>query len=154
MSLLAVVCDEDCFNCIYPDCVFDKETRTSIAFSRTLDKWCLDGRWREEQERKGVRYANAYYYANRESILARQRRYYWEHREERIDYQLRRYRRIRDVLLTYQIERYRRNRGSLIAYQLDRYYCHQDTLQSYQRDYYWFRKSFDPCWRRGGGVAK
>ena len=144
MSLLGIVCDEDCFNCPYPDCVLDKETRSSIAFSRTLDKWCLDGRWREEQERKGVRYVCAYYYANRESRLAYQRRYYWEHREERIDYQLRRYRGMREVLKAYQLRRYYCKRNSLIAYQLDRYYCRQDDLQRYQRDYYWFRKSFCP----------
>ena len=58
-----MICDEDCFNCKFPDCVFDKE--------------------------KG----RQYYQKNKEKIAEYQRRYYQENKEKKVEYQRQYYQR-------------------------------------------------------------
>lgn len=66
------ICDKDCFNCIYTDCILDGSDRPVKEA-------------KEPKELKMTKQAvrmRKYYIKNREKINARTKAYYWEHREE------------------------------------------------------------------------
>lgn len=72
-------CNEDCFNCIFEDCIVDKTVTNS------------EKRAREAAHKKQYYEANKeafsirmkeYYQLHKEQIKARQRAYYWKNREK------------------------------------------------------------------------
>lgn len=70
MSRKKMPCNEDCFNCIYPDCIYDglgRETRAPDSWEKgpiIMDRW------------------KRYYYEHHEEQLAKKRAYYQAHKEE------------------------------------------------------------------------
>lgn len=69
-------CNEDCFNCIYPDCIFDglgRETKKGRAPKAAVP----EGELTKDQIR-----SRKYYAAHREEQKAKKYAYYLEHREE------------------------------------------------------------------------
>lgn len=63
-------CNEDCFNCIYPDCIFDGLGReTKAADDKPKDP---------SQMSRSMRY----YYSHQEEQCAHKRAFYAEHKEE------------------------------------------------------------------------
>ena len=69
-------CNEDCFNCIYPDCIFDglgRETKKGRPPKAAVP----EGELTKDQIR-----SRKYYAAHREEQKAKKYAYYLEHREE------------------------------------------------------------------------
>ena len=63
-------CNEDCFNCKYPDCIYDglgRETKAAVI---------------EEPDPASMDRFQKYYYKNRDEIIAKKRAYYQVHKEE------------------------------------------------------------------------
>ena len=72
-----LICDMDCFNCKYPDCINNsRETKAERRMKET-----------EKPKKKST-----YYERNRERILAKQKKYNSEHRAERREYEREYYR--------------------------------------------------------------
>ena len=72
-----MICDMDCFNCKYPDCINNsRETKAEKQMKET-----------EKPKKKST-----YYERNRERILAKQKKYNSEHRAERREYEREYYR--------------------------------------------------------------
>lgn len=67
-----MICDMDCFNCIFPDCINNGyETKKEKAIKNNL---------------KTKSYKQTYYARNREVRLEKQKEYNNTHREERLKY--------------------------------------------------------------------
>lgn len=63
-------CNEDCFNCKYPDCIFDglgRETKAAVDKPKDLSQLSRSMR---------------YYYSHQEEQCAHKRAFYAEHKEE------------------------------------------------------------------------
>ena len=70
---MAKICNEDCFNCQYDDCVLD-----------SLGRYNEETEPKEVSEKKmkaRIRMAK-YYQENKEAIKAQKKAYYYAHREE------------------------------------------------------------------------
>lgn len=75
----APVCDRDCLNCIYPDCILDEgpdasEYRAMAEMDREL--------FRSYKQKKVAAQKKAYYEANREKVAAQQKAYREANREK------------------------------------------------------------------------
>ena len=101
------VCNRDCFNCIYEDCIDDSmihedyvkqsEIEKELLFPKTQkDKKIAAGKkaYREANREKIAAGQKAYYEANREKIAAGKKAYYEANREKYNRY-MREYRRRR-----------------------------------------------------------
>lgn len=98
-----MVCDGNCFGCLFPDCQIDGgEDPFSDAFDLEIYTERM-GRAPRSERRSSV---NCYYEAHRQEVIDRSKRYYQEHRLERIEYQKLRYQENRERLLAYQKARY------------------------------------------------
>jgi hypothetical protein len=74
---MAAVCNRDCFNCQYEDCIVDDMTLAEYAESRKRE---LTMHKTPEQKRIAAK-QKAYYEANRDEIAAKQKAYYEANRE-------------------------------------------------------------------------
>lgn len=86
-----MVCNRDCFDCVYADCVQDElsdEDRQEIR-NRDIKYGLVD-------ERRSTR-ANAYYLNHQEEIIAKQKEYYRNNRERILASQKKRYADNRDA---------------------------------------------------------
>ena len=68
------VCNRDCFNCPYPDCIVDDMSRDEYRESaeRSRD---LESDRKTDKEKKLAAKAKAYYEANKEEIAAKAKAY-------------------------------------------------------------------------------
>ncbi len=74
MKKLEMPCNEDCFNCIFPDCILDGLGRPVKAAAKKEPK--------KIEPTKNRLKARAYYYAHLEEQQAKKKAYYYAHREE------------------------------------------------------------------------
>ncbi len=80
---MSKVCNEDCFNCQYKDCILeDKDVKPERQLSQDPENIKRRERWRANKERYNAT-KRAYYAANRESINAKRRK---PPKEEKLDY--------------------------------------------------------------------
>jgi len=68
------VCNEDCFNCVHPDCIVD-ETPSEAKARRKRE-------WRQRHREEIAKKSKAYYEAHREERLAYQREYWRKKKKE------------------------------------------------------------------------
>lgn len=82
---MTTVCNRDCFNCIYEDCIDDRVTPEEYQRSAAVDR--QHALAKDDQKQK----ARDYYLQNREKKLAAAKVYYQSHKKEAKAY-LRKYR--------------------------------------------------------------
>jgi hypothetical protein len=81
-----VVCDHNCFNCKYPDCICeDKPSEDIDQFALTpeqlkkkesMKRWSDHGKvWKKNHKAEAKAYHHQYYMARREKLIARQQKY-------------------------------------------------------------------------------
>lgn len=75
---MKTVCNRDCFNCPYPDCVLD-EPMSAEEYAEAREREEL---LKDPKARKLAAKQRAYYEANREELAAKQRAYREANREE------------------------------------------------------------------------
>lgn len=73
------VCDRDCLNCVYPDCILDEgpnaaEYREMAQIEKDL--------FRTDEQKKVAASQKAYREANREKVAASKKAYYEANREK------------------------------------------------------------------------
>ena len=73
------VCNRDCLNCIFDDCICDEMTHEDYKALRKMDFICGA---KETPDAKIAAYKKAYYEANREEIAAKRKAYREANREE------------------------------------------------------------------------
>lgn len=100
------ICNKDCFNCTYADCVNDEMDHEDYREAADRDRELLI----TPKKRKRAAYFKVYYKKNREKIAAHQKVYYEEKREKRIAYQKAYYKANRDAYNKYKREYARRKR--------------------------------------------
>ena len=89
------VCNRDCFNCIYEDCIDGSMTHRDYQEQAAIEKELLFPKtaaekkvaatqkaYREANREKVAEYHKAYYEANREKVAATQKAYYEANREK------------------------------------------------------------------------
>lgn len=64
----ASVCDKDCFNCKFPDCIYEGLDAQDYRESSARDKILTQ----TPEQKKMAAYQRAYYEANREKVAAQQ----------------------------------------------------------------------------------
>ena len=74
------VCNRDCFNCIYEDCILDEMDVADYRQSAAIEKELLFPK--SEKQKKIAAGKKAYYEANREKIAAGQKAYREANREK------------------------------------------------------------------------
>ena len=77
------ICDRDCFNCRFDDCICDEMTADDWKEARSVDDFIKP---KTEKEKSIAAYQKRYYEENRESIAAYQKRYREENRESLISF--------------------------------------------------------------------
>lgn len=73
-------CNEDCFNCIYEDCIMDGITLADSG-KRAREAAHKKQYYEANREAMSIR-RKAYYQAHKEQIKARARAYYWANKEK------------------------------------------------------------------------
>lgn len=73
-----MICDRDCFHCLFPDCICDEENQEDIDAAERRDEqirecWC----YYEKELRRGREYRKIH----REQAIAASRAYYATHKE-------------------------------------------------------------------------
>ena len=74
------MCDRNCFNCKYDDCINDTLSLKDIKISDQLDRDSINGSLSEKQKRHRVS-SLKYYRRNKETINAKRAKYRAENRE-------------------------------------------------------------------------
>ena len=74
------VCNRDCFNCVYEDCVLDDLSLEDYKQTTTIEKELLFPK--SQKQKKIAAGKKAYYEANREKIAAGQKAYREANREK------------------------------------------------------------------------
>jgi hypothetical protein len=77
------LCDENCFECKYEDCILDKLIRKKKyeKYKQQELEYCKE--YREKQKEKIVEYRKKYYEKNRDNILEKQKQYREKRRLEK-----------------------------------------------------------------------
>lgn len=84
------ICNEDCFNCPYPDCINDELTTKTYRELNKIEKELLFPRSGEKE--KAAERQRKYYEANRERMRERNRKRYWADVDKSRAYHRERYR--------------------------------------------------------------
>lgn len=77
------ICDRDCFNCRFDDCICDEMTADDWKAARGIDDFIHT---KTEKEKSIAAKKKQYYEENRESIAAKQKQYREENRESLISF--------------------------------------------------------------------
>ena len=110
---MSQICDRDCFNCRFDDCICDEMTADDWKAARGIDDFIHT---KTEKEKSIAAKQKQYYEENRESIAAKQKKYREENRESIAAYQKQYYEENRESIAAYQ-KRYREeNRETLISF--------------------------------------
>ena len=80
---MSQICDRDCFNCHFDDCICDEMTAADWKEARGIDDFIHT---KTAKEKAIVAYQKRYYEENRETIAAHQKRYREENREALISF--------------------------------------------------------------------
>lgn len=99
------ICNHDCFNCKFEDCICDDMTPDDYVESNARDISLQTPQQKAEHD-----WRKAYNAKHREKIAAYKRAYYESHMEWYADYRKAYYAENRDRLLAYQKEYYRKNK--------------------------------------------
>lgn len=95
---MSQICDRDCFNCRFDDCICDEMTADDWKAARGIDDFihtktekeksiaAYQKQYREENRETIAAYKKQYYEENRETIAAKQKQYYEENRESLISF--------------------------------------------------------------------
>lgn len=75
---MSQICDRDCYNCHFDDCICDAMTADDWKAARGIDDFIHT---KTEKEKSIAAYKKQYYEENRETIAAKQKQYYEENRE-------------------------------------------------------------------------
>ena len=74
------VCDRNCFNCVYEDCICDDLNAEDYALQRKVEREIVIPKTRKEVRTAAKK--KAYYEANRDEIAAKQKAYREANRDE------------------------------------------------------------------------
>lgn len=74
------VCNRDCFNCVFDDCILEELEAEDYAEQRRIEREIVKPK--SAKEKKIAAYQRAYYEANKDEIAARQRAYREANREK------------------------------------------------------------------------
>lgn len=146
-----MVCNRDCFNCPYDDCVVDEMTEADLLESIELDRSLFtqtkrrrkpatnqNGYSQAELEKRRA-YARAYYHKNRHKFAERQKAYYAAHRDEILAKHKAYYQENRDEILVknkaYLKEYYKANRERLSAKKKEYYLKNHSKIRAQQKSY-------------------
>lgn len=80
---MSQICDRDCFNCRFDDCICDEMTADDWKAERGIDDFIHT---KTEKEKSIAAYQKQYREENRESIAAYQKKYREENRESLISF--------------------------------------------------------------------
>lgn len=80
---MSQICDRDCFNCRFDDCICDEMTADDWKAARGIDDFIHT---KTEKEKSIAAKQKKYYEENRESIAAKQKKYREENRESLISF--------------------------------------------------------------------
>ena len=115
---MMAICNKDCFNCPFPDCINDEMDHEDYLNSATIEKEIILPK--STKQKKLAAQRKAYYEANREKVAA-QRKAYCEANREKVAAQKKAY--------------YEANREKLVAQQKAYYEANREKLQKYGRAY-------------------
>ena len=73
------VCNKDCFNCPFPDCVLDELDAEDYRKAKEVDDLLHP---KTKQQKKLAAQKRAYYEANRDKLAAQKRAYYEANRDK------------------------------------------------------------------------
>lgn len=121
-------CNEDCFNCFYPDCIFDGLTVKICGELREIESNLIFPKiWKERQTAKRKK---VYRQAHKEEIAAYQKKYHQVHKEEIAAWQ----------------KAYRQSHKEEIAAWKKAYrQAHKEEIPAHQKKYRQARKEGAPC---------
>ena len=80
---MSQICDRDCFNCRFDDCICDEMTADDWKAARGIDDFIHT---KNAKEKSIAAKKKKYYEENRESIAAKQKKYREENRESLISF--------------------------------------------------------------------
>ena len=86
------ICNKDCFNCQYPDCVLDELDAEDYRESSQRDMALKE---RTDKQRKVAAQKKAYYEANRDKVAAQRKAYREANRDKYNAYMRNYYRRLK-----------------------------------------------------------
>ena len=116
--MTVAICNKDCFNCQYPDCVLDELDAEDYRESRERDRLLKQ---RTDKQRKAAAQQKAYREANRDKVAAQQKAYYEANRDK----------------VAAQQKAYREaNRDKVAAQQKAYREANRDKYNAYMRNYY------------------
>lgn len=98
------ICNKDCENCVFDDCINDEMDADDYREAERRDKLCAG---KSTASKKG----RAHYLKYRDQYLARSRKYYQAHKAEAIQYQKKYYAENRGRVNALKREHAKRNRG-------------------------------------------
>lgn len=107
------VCNRDCFNCPYEDCVVEGESALEIARSERLDAKAAEAPGAAKPRRHGPQrsaYRSRYHREHRDKYNAINKAYYEAHRQEIAEWKHEYYLRNRERILAQQKEYRKRKR--------------------------------------------
>ena len=145
---MSQICDRDCFNCRFDDCICDEMTADDWKAARGIDDFIHT---KTAKEKSIEAYKKQYYEENRESIAAYQKKYREENRESIAAYKKQYYKENRKTIAAKQKKYREENSESIAAYQKQYYeenresiaakqkkYCEEnrESIAAYQKQYY------------------
>ena len=145
---MSQICDRDCFNCRFDDCICDEMTADDWKAARGIDDFihtktekeksiaAYKKQYYEENRESIAAYKKKYYEENRETIAAKQKQYREENRESIAAYKKQYYEENRETIAAYQKKYYEENRESIAAYQKKYREENRESIAAYQKQYY------------------
>lgn len=107
------VCNYDCLNCKFSDCIVPVTKDDFLEESRKIESDICQERAGKVIKGSGLSYGSE----GRERVLSRMKEYYQREGEKRLAYQKEYYKKKREERLAYQKARYWRKREELLEYQ-------------------------------------
>lgn len=126
---MAAVCDRNCFECIYDDCICNEFGAADRREMKAIDRELI-------QQRPPTYDKHAYYVANREKILAKAKARREADPEGAAAYHHAHYMKRRDEAIAYQKAYYRANRDEILAQHRAAYAANRTEKAAKQRAYY------------------
>lgn len=119
MIILEPVCDKNCFQCSYDDCIYDGLDQEDYQEEKQID--ISLGLTKNKKSEAALKANRRYYQKNKEKILTRQKQYWTKNKSKIAEQQHRYYQDNKEKILA-RNKRYReKNRESIRAYNKARY---------------------------------
>lgn len=129
----SAVCNRDCFNCPFDDCVVDDYTYDEVVEARERDKEYalteMDNSTREKVK-KNTEYLREYYQKNKDKIREYNRWYCEEHKDEMREYYRKYAQENKEAIKAYKREYYQKNREARKEYQREYRRRRKEALES------------------------